>query len=99
MATGEGSAFYRSNDAAIGGSVQANWADSRWSVGYAGAAARAKNYRGGDGAGPVDGRAYHLALLEIVGVEYVAVVPGARGVGRYLVRVVYVRVARHRVES
>lgn len=58
LATGEGSAFYRSNDAAIGGSVQANWADSRWSVGYAGAAARAKNYRGGDGAGPVRSTEY-----------------------------------------
>jgi iron complex outermembrane recepter protein len=58
LVSGEGSAFYRSNDSAVGGGLQANWADERWSVGYAGSAARAENYKGGDGAGRVRATEY-----------------------------------------
>ena len=55
---GETSAFYRSNDDALGGAVLATFADERWSVGYAGSGAKARNYRGGAGDGRVRATEY-----------------------------------------
>lgn len=58
LVAGEASAFYRSNDDAIGGAVQATVANDAWSVGYAGSGAKAKNYRGGAGDGRVRSTEY-----------------------------------------
>ncbi|MDR6623874.1 TonB-dependent receptor domain-containing protein [Caulobacter segnis] len=55
---GETSVFYRSNDDAVGGAVQATIASDRWSVGYAGSGAKARNYRGGAGDGHVRSTEY-----------------------------------------
>ena len=58
LVTGEASAFYRSNDDAVGGGVNATWADDRWSATYAASAARAGNYKGGAGDGQVRSTEY-----------------------------------------
>lgn len=58
LVTGEASSFYRSNDDAVGGAVQATWANDLWSASYAGSVAKARNYQGGSGDGRVRSTEY-----------------------------------------
>ncbi len=68
-AGGEVASFYRSNHAALGGSVDLHWANDGFHVGYRGGSSRADNYRAGRDFKTVasTGRPAHELSLDEVG--------------------------------